>query len=66
VRTSMILPPNLYRNMNTVRILKIGGGCHAAWTKRYTARPDAAKSHLFCDQVRDGAASDESPYFCVA
>jgi hypothetical protein len=29
VRTSMILPPNLYRNMNETRILKNSGARHA-------------------------------------
>jgi hypothetical protein len=43
VRTSMILPPNLYGNMNETRILKNGGARHAVWAKRYTSGKDAGR-----------------------
>jgi hypothetical protein len=42
VRTTMILPPNLYRNMNATSILKNRVPRHAAWTKRYTRSTGAA------------------------
>jgi hypothetical protein len=40
VRTSMILPPNLYRNMNETRILKNGGARHVMEANRYTSSPN--------------------------
>ena len=36
MRTRMILPPNLYGNMNETRILKYRAARHARRTKRYT------------------------------
>jgi len=66
VRTSMILPPNPYRNMNTASILKNGGARYADWTYRYTARTADGRLAEPGTQLRDGGASDESPYFCVA
>jgi hypothetical protein len=66
VRNSLILPPNPYRNMNTTRILKNGGERYATWTNRYTARTAAERLAEPGHQLRDGAAPDESPYFCVA
>jgi hypothetical protein len=36
VRTTMILPPNLYSNMNATSILKNRAARHVAWTNRYT------------------------------
>jgi hypothetical protein len=62
----MILPPNLYGNMNETRILKNGDARHAGRTKSYTLQPNGGRFDESGNQVRDGAASDESPYFCVA
>jgi hypothetical protein len=66
VRTSMISPPNLYGNMNETRILKNGATRHSGRTKGYIGQPNGDSFDEFGNQVRDGAASDESLYFCVA
>jgi hypothetical protein len=66
VRTTMILPPNLYRNMNATSILKNRAPRHALWTKRYTRGAHAGWQDEPIAQVRDGEAVEESPYFCVA
>ena len=39
MRSRMILPPNLYGNMNETRILKNCVARHAGCAKRYTVRP---------------------------
>jgi hypothetical protein len=66
VRARMILPPNLYGNMNETRILKNSAARHAGRTKRYTGRSNRGWLDESGNQDRDGATSDESPYFCVA
>lgn len=66
VRTAIILPPNLYRNMNATSILKNRAVRHVVWTKRYTHGAGAWWQDDFAAQVRDGKVVDESPYFCVA
>ncbi len=66
VRTTMILPPNRYINMNAPSILKNHATRHEEWTKRYTFRTDVARHDDPAAQVRDDEAVEESPYFCVA
>ena len=66
VRTTVILPPNLYRNMNATSILKNRAARHVVWTKRYTHGAGAWWQDDFAAQVRDGEVVVESPYFCVA
>ncbi len=39
MRTTLILPPDLYRNMNGTSILKNRAPRHVPWTKRRTPGP---------------------------
>ena len=66
VRTTIILPPNLYSNMNATSILKNYAARHVLWMKRRTPGADAGWQRKPADQVRDDEAVEESPYFCVA
>ena len=66
MRNRMISPPNLYGNMNETRILKNGAARHARQTKRYALQSNGGSLQKSGMQVQDGAASDKSPYFCVA
>lgn len=66
VRTTMILPPNLYRDMNATSILKNRIVRHVPWTKRYTHGADAWEQRELIAQARDDEAVEDSPYFCVA
>ena len=66
VRTSMILPPNPYSNMNATSILKNCALRHALWTKRYTHGAGTASQDERAAQAREDEAVEESPYFCVA
>ena len=66
MRTTIILPPNLYINMNAPSILKNRALRHVVRTKRYASGADAGWQDEPAAQVRDGEAVEESPYFCVA
>jgi hypothetical protein len=66
VRTTIMLPPYRYRNMNATSILKIRAPRHALWTKRYTHGASAAWQGGPAAQIHDDGAVEESPYFCVA
>ena len=66
MRTTIVLPPNRYRNMNAASILKNHVMRHEEWKKRYTSGSDAARHDDPAAQVRDDETVEESPYFCVA